>query len=125
MVRARLCQIQEHAAARREECRARCPFWFVFRFSSLERLCEPALTGGGVPGRRHQIHFVLLISRQGKTRLAKYFTTMETKEKQRIQHEVANLVLARPSRLCNFVEWQKYKIVYKRYAAEGLSGDGV
>lgn len=63
------------------------------------------------------IHFFLLISRQSKTRLAKYYSTYDMKEKQRIQREVASQVVGRPSRLCNFLEWQKYKLVYKRYAS--------
>ena len=27
------------------------------------------------------------------------------------------MILPRPSRLCNFIEWREYKIVYKRYAS--------
>lgn len=65
-----------------------------------------------------QIHFFLLISRQGKTRLAKYYSTYDAKEKQRIQREVAAQIIGRPSRLCNFLEWQKYKLVYKRCACK-------
>lgn len=63
------------------------------------------------------IHFVLLISRQGKTRLAKWYSTFTQKEKARIQREVANMVISRPQKLCNFLEWKNYRVIYKRYAS--------
>jgi len=63
------------------------------------------------------IHFILLVSRQGKTRLSKWYSAFTAKEKARIIRESTNLVLARNAKLCNFVEWKKYKIVYRRYAS--------
>jgi hypothetical protein len=64
-----------------------------------------------------QIRFVLLLSRQGKVRLAKWYTTISQKERAKITKEVATVVLARPAKLCNFVDWKDQKIVYKRYAS--------
>jgi len=63
------------------------------------------------------INFFLLISRQGKTRLTKWYHTVSQKEKGRILREVSSSVLGRPSRMCNFLEWRDQKIVYKRYAS--------
>uniref|UniRef100_A0A6B2LNX6 AP complex subunit sigma n=1 Tax=Arcella intermedia TaxID=1963864 RepID=A0A6B2LNX6_9EUKA len=63
------------------------------------------------------IHFILLVSRQGKTRLSKWYSAFNAKEKGRIIRETTNLVLSRNAKLCNFVEWKKYKIVYRRYAS--------
>ncbi|EFN55514.1 hypothetical protein CHLNCDRAFT_59671 [Chlorella variabilis] len=63
------------------------------------------------------IRFVLLLSRQGKVRLAKWYTTLSQKERGKITKEVSNVVLARPAKLCNFVDWKDQKIVYKRYAS--------
>eukprot|EP00741_Cyanophora_paradoxa_P006495 tig00001003_g6287.t1 len=63
------------------------------------------------------IHFVLLLSRQGKTRLTKWYTPFTQKEKQKIIREVCTLVLPRAPKLCNFIEWKEYKLVYKRYAS--------
>jgi AP-1 complex subunit sigma 1/2 len=63
------------------------------------------------------INFVLLVSRQGKTRLSKWFTPMSQKEKQRAMRELTASVLARAQKMCNFLEWQDKKIVYKRYAS--------
>jgi len=31
--------------------------------------------------------------------------------------EVSNMVLNRAPKLCNFLEWKEYKIIYKRYAS--------
>ena len=64
-----------------------------------------------------QIDFLLLVSRQGKIRLAKWYATTSPKEKARITREVAALVLARAPKMCNFLEWKERKLVYKRYAS--------
>ena len=61
-----------------------------------------------------QIRFLLLISRQGKTRLTKWYKPYTSKQKSKIVREVTNMVLARPQKLCNFLEWRDGKIVYKR-----------
>mmetsp|Transcript_30293 Transcript_30293/g.68794 ORF Transcript_30293/g.68794 Transcript_30293/m.68794 type:complete len:163 (+) Transcript_30293:261-749(+) len=63
------------------------------------------------------INFILLVSRQGKTRLAKWFTQMTAKEKTRAVRELTSSVLSRPPRMCNFLEWKDQKVVYKRYAS--------
>jgi AP-1 complex subunit sigma 1/2 len=63
------------------------------------------------------IHFALLISRQGKTRLAKWYTNYDQKECARIIKEISHMVIGRPSKLCNFLEWRDHRIVYKRYAS--------
>jgi len=63
------------------------------------------------------IHFVILLSRQGKTRLTKWYSTYTQKEKIRILREVSNMVLNRPPKLCNFLEWKEQKVIYKRYAS--------
>lgn len=63
------------------------------------------------------IHFSLLISRQGKTRLKKFFLPMSERDQQSTIKEVRQLVLSRPPKLCNFLEWREYKLCYKRYAS--------
>ncbi|KAL7412541.1 putative APS1-AP-1 complex subunit [Mrakia frigida] len=63
------------------------------------------------------IGYVLLISRQGKVRLAKWYQTLSTKEKNKIVKEVTNLVLARRTKMCNFLEYRGDKVVYRRYAS--------
>ncbi|EGR32744.1 hypothetical protein IMG5_071970 [Ichthyophthirius multifiliis] len=64
------------------------------------------------------IHCLFLMSRQGKTRLTKWFSqSFTSKQKTRYLKEINSIVLTRSSRLCNFLEWNDYKIVYKRYAS--------
>jgi AP-1 complex subunit sigma 1/2 len=68
------------------------------------------------------INYILLVSRQGawtvnirnaahnpcvgKVRLAKWFTTMPPKAKAKIVKDVTQLVLARRTRMCNFLEYK-------------------
>ncbi|WIA18505.1 hypothetical protein OEZ86_002082 [Tetradesmus obliquus] len=63
------------------------------------------------------IHFFILMSRQGKVRLAKWYSTYTQKERARVVKETTPLVLSRPLKLCNFVDWKNLKLVYKRYAS--------
>eukprot|EP00474_Spongospora_subterranea_P009743 CRZ10201.1 hypothetical protein [Spongospora subterranea] len=63
------------------------------------------------------INFMLLISRQGKTRLTKWYNTYSAKEKAQFIREVSTMVIGRPIKATNVVEWRDEKIVYKRYAS--------
>jgi len=63
------------------------------------------------------IEYVLLVSRQGKVRLAKWFATLPPKNKSKIVKDVTQLVLARRTRMCNFLEYKDTKVVYRRYAS--------
>ncbi|KAK6253166.1 hypothetical protein QUC31_014886 [Theobroma cacao] len=63
------------------------------------------------------IHFVLLISRQGKVRLTKWYSPYSQKERTKVIRELSGVILARGPKLCNFVEWRGFKVVYKRYAS--------
>ncbi|CAG8479250.1 11954_t:CDS:10 [Acaulospora morrowiae] len=63
------------------------------------------------------IKYVLLVSRQGKVRLAKWFNTLSPKEKQKIVKEVTQMVLSRRTKMCNFLEYKDEKVVYRRYAS--------
>ncbi|KAI1085154.1 Maf1 regulator-domain-containing protein [Whalleya microplaca] len=63
------------------------------------------------------INYLILLSRQGKVRLAKWFTTLSPKDKAKIVKDVSQLVLARRTRMCNFLEYKDSKIVYRRYAS--------
>ncbi|CAN1843036.1 AP-1 complex subunit sigma-1 [Linum perenne] len=62
------------------------------------------------------IHFVLLISRQGKVRLTKWYSPYSQKERSKVIRELSGIVLNRGPKLCNFVEWRGYRVVYRRYA---------
>jgi len=61
--------------------------------------------------------YLILLSRQGKVRLAKWFTTLSPKDKAKIVKDVTQLVLSRRTRMCNFLEYKDMKVVYRRYAS--------
>ncbi|CAN1328296.1 AP-1 complex subunit sigma-2 [Linum perenne] len=63
------------------------------------------------------IHFVCLISRQGKVRLTKWYSTYSQKERSKAIREISGVILSRGPKLCNFVDWKAHKVVYKRYAS--------
>ncbi|RUP22001.1 AP complex, mu/sigma subunit [Jimgerdemannia flammicorona] len=52
------------------------------------------------------INWMLLVSRQGKVRLTKWFQTIPPKEKGKIVKDVTQLVLARRTKMCNFLEYK-------------------
>ena len=54
---------------------------------------------------KNMINFILLVSRQGKTRLSKWFVPMKPKERNRAMREINSTVLARQQKMCNFLEW--------------------
>lgn len=63
------------------------------------------------------IKFLILVSKQGKIRLTKWYAPLPLKDRQRVIKEVVPLVLARKGKVCNFVEYRDNKVVYKRYAS--------
>ncbi|KAI3692265.1 hypothetical protein L6452_32079 [Arctium lappa] len=67
--------------------------------------------------RIEHIHFVLLISRQGKVRLTKWYSPYSQKERSKVIRELSGMILTRGPKLSNFVEWRGFKVVYKRYAS--------
>ncbi|KAJ9114141.1 hypothetical protein QFC20_001657 [Naganishia adeliensis] len=63
------------------------------------------------------MNYVMLVSRQGKVRLAKWFQTLPPKAKAKIVKDVTQLVLARRTRMCNVLEYKDSKVIYRRYAS--------
>lgn len=64
------------------------------------------------------IHCFFLINRQGKIRLTKWYShSYSTAERQRFLKEINNIVLTRSTKVCNFLDWKEFKIVYKKYAS--------
>jgi len=62
------------------------------------------------------IHFLLIQNRQGKTRLAKWYSKFETEERKQLEAELHRLITKRDPKFTNFIEYRNYKIVYRRYA---------
>ncbi|CAJ0576059.1 unnamed protein product, partial [Mesorhabditis spiculigera] len=63
------------------------------------------------------MHFMMLISCQGKIRLQKWYNSYPEKQKKKIIRDVTTLLFARQSNMCAFIEYKELKLVYKRYAS--------
>ncbi|KAJ1417908.1 AP-2 complex subunit sigma-1, partial [Ochromonadaceae sp. CCMP2298] len=63
------------------------------------------------------IRFFLLQNRQGKTRLSKWYTAPPSEsERVKLENDVNRVVASRNKNHTNFVEFQSYKLIYRRYA---------
>ncbi|XP_024967578.1 AP-4 complex subunit sigma isoform X1 [Cynara cardunculus var. scolymus] len=63
------------------------------------------------------IRFVLMVNKQGQTRLAQYYEYLTLEERRALEGEIVRKCLARNEQQCSFVEHRTYKIVYRRYAS--------
>lgn len=67
------------------------------------------------------IKFVLLVNKQGQTRLAKYMETLagSTEKEQRLlrEAEIVRKCLKRTEKDCNYIEHCGTRVVYRRYAS--------
>ena len=60
---------------------------------------------------------MLLVNRQGKIRLMKWYDSYLVSERQKYIKELSVMVIGRSARLSNVIEWNNYKIIYKRFAS--------
>ena len=63
------------------------------------------------------IRFLLLVNKQGQTRLANYNESVPLEERRQIEGEIVRKCLARSDKQCSFVEHRNYKVIYRRYAS--------
>ncbi|CAA6672857.1 unnamed protein product [Spirodela intermedia] len=63
------------------------------------------------------IRFVLLVNKQGQTRLAQYYEYLTLEERRALEGEIVRKCLTRTEQQCSFVEHRNYKVVYRRYAS--------
>ena len=64
------------------------------------------------------IKFVLLVNKQGQTRLSKYSDlSMSLEERRALEGEIVRRCLTRAEKQCSFVEHRNFKVVYRRYAS--------
>lgn len=77
------------------------------------------IADAGSPNFHQGWGFIVLMSRQGKIRLAEFFnSTFSESTKRRILREIAADILPRAPKLCNIIEKSgDYKFVYRRYAS--------
>ena len=70
--------------------------------------------------KQHTLNVLACNAFVGKVRLAKWFTTLPPKTKAKIVKDVTQLVLARRTRMCNFLEY-KGRSVFTHLSLTSLS----
>ncbi|KAJ3613168.1 hypothetical protein NHX12_019420 [Muraenolepis orangiensis] len=63
------------------------------------------------------IKFVLMLNRQGQTRLSRYYQPVEVRRRAALEADVVRSCLYRDKDQCSFVEYQDFKLVYRHYAS--------
>ena len=63
------------------------------------------------------IQFILLVNKQGQTRLAQYTNYKSIKERVTLEGELVRKCLSRNENQCSFLEHRQYKVIYRRYAS--------
>ncbi|XP_073339287.1 AP-4 complex subunit sigma-1 isoform X2 [Pagrus major] len=63
------------------------------------------------------IKFMLMVNRQGQTRLSRYYTPVELSRRAVLEADVVRCCLSRKKDQCSFVEYKDFKLVYRQYAA--------
>ena len=63
------------------------------------------------------IKFVLMVNKQGQTRLSTYYEWLSMPERVALEAEIIRTCLSRSEFQCSFVEYRGYKVVYRRYAS--------
>ena len=75
------------------------------------------------------IKFILLVNKQGQTRLAQYYTYLTISERVGLEGELVRKCLSRNENQCSFIEYRDYKVIYRRYASlyfiVGVEGEEV
>eukprot|EP00938_MAST-03A_sp_MAST-3A-sp1_P005793 g5793.t1 len=63
------------------------------------------------------IKFILMVNKQGQTRLATYYEFLSIDKRTALESEIIRKCLSRTQRQCSFMEYRGYKVVYRRYAS--------
>uniref|UniRef100_A0A8B9LRT1 AP complex subunit sigma n=1 Tax=Astyanax mexicanus TaxID=7994 RepID=A0A8B9LRT1_ASTMX len=63
------------------------------------------------------IKFLLMVNKQGQTRLSKYYEHVDIGKRAALEADVVKGCLFRKKEECSFVEYKDYKLVYRQYAA--------
>ena len=63
------------------------------------------------------IEFLLMVNKQGQTRLAHYTKYTSIKERSTLEAELVRKCLSRNNKQCAFLDYRNYKIIYRRYAS--------
>jgi len=60
------------------------------------------------------IKYVLVVNKQGQTRLSKYYERRTVAEKGVLEAEIVRKCMSRTPAQCSFVEFRDHKVVYRR-----------
>lgn len=63
------------------------------------------------------IRFILMVNKQGQTRLAKYYDFLSIADKNALESEIIRKCLSRGLHQCSLLEHRGYKCIYRRYAS--------
>jgi len=63
------------------------------------------------------IKFILMVNKQGQTRLASYYEWFPIQERTALEAEIIRRCLSRSEFQCSFIEYRGYKVIYRRYAS--------
>ena len=63
------------------------------------------------------VQYFLLISRQGKVRLSKWYQPTAVKEKAKIVRELSSIIIARSTKSSNVIDYRGQRVVLRRYAS--------
>mmetsp|Transcript_29376 Transcript_29376/g.83619 ORF Transcript_29376/g.83619 Transcript_29376/m.83619 type:complete len:159 (+) Transcript_29376:70-546(+) len=63
------------------------------------------------------ISFLLMVNKQGQTRLSSYYEWITMAERTALESEIIRKCLSRSELQCSFLEYRGYKVVYRRYAS--------
>jgi AP-4 complex subunit sigma-1 len=67
--------------------------------------------------REMAIKFVMMVNKQGQTRLASYYGWVPVKERVALEAEIIRRCLSRTEYQCSFLDYRGYRIIYRRYAS--------
>nr|XP_057946016.1 AP-4 complex subunit sigma-1-like isoform X2 [Doryrhamphus excisus] len=63
------------------------------------------------------ITFILMVNRQGQTRLSRYYQPVKLSQRAALEADVVRCCLSRKRDQCSFVEYKDFKLVFRQYAA--------
>ena len=63
------------------------------------------------------INFILMVNKQGQTRLSNYYNWLTIDERSTLESEIIRKCLSRTEAQCSFIEFRGMKVVYRRYAS--------
>lgn len=63
------------------------------------------------------VKFILMVNKQGQTRLANYYDWHSIDERNALEAEIIRKCLSRTETQCSFMDYRGMRVVYRRYAS--------